>query len=201
MKRSLLIVLAAVGIIIVSVFLRDAILDTVIMPLAYLWWVFTIYYHAVPQLIVWSVLIVVVLISAVKNIALKNSFHRSEKKTQKLTVGPVEEFSQMLNKTPGGMYYKWLIANRLGNVARELLDQREGRHGRKFSRLMGRDWQPPDDVNAYLESGLNGSFADYPQPDWWTKPESTPLDMDAKQVIEYLEYEMETSHDRHRKGI
>lgn len=201
MRRRWLIILASIGVIIVSFFLRDIILNTVILPLAYIWWLLTLYYRAVPQLIVWGLLIVVVFISALRNISPKNPFRRNEKKNQKLTKGPVEEFSQMLNKAPGGIYYKWLIANRLGNVARELLDQREGRRSRGFSRLSGRDWQPPDDVNAYLESGLNGSFADFPQSNWWTKPEWTPLDVEAKQVIEYLEYEMETSHDRHRKGI
>ena len=60
----------------------------------------------------------------------------------------------MLNKAPGGIYYKWLVANRLGNLARELLDQREGRRKRRFARLTGRDWQPPAEVSAYLESGF-----------------------------------------------
>lgn len=201
MKRRWLIVLTAIGIVIASFFLREIILNTVIMPLAYIWWVLTIYYRAVPQLIVWGLLIAAVFISALRNIPLKNPFLRFEKKNQKSTKGPVEEFSQMLNKAPGGIYYKWLIANRLGNVARELLDQREGRRARGFSRLIGRDWRPPAHVREYLESGLNGSFADFPQPGWWTKPESGPLDVEAKQVIEYLEYELETSHGRPRKGI
>ncbi len=201
MKRRWLIILAGIGIIVISFLLRDVILHTVILPLAYTWWLLTLYYRAVPQLIVWVLLIAVVFISALRNISLQNPFRRAEKKSQKSTKGPVEEFSHMLNKAPGGIYYKWLIANRLGNMARELLDQREGRRARGFSRLSGRDWQPPSNISAYLESGLNGSFADFPQSYWWTRPESTPLDVDTKQVIEYLEYEMETSHDRHRKGI
>lgn len=201
MKRRWLVILSGTGIVIISFFLRGVILRTVILPLAYLWWVLTLYYRAVPQLIVWGLLIALVFVSALRNISPKNPFRRSEKKKQKLTKGPIEEFSHMLQKAPGGIYYKWLIANRLGNVARELLNQREGRRSRGFSRLTGRDWQPPNAVSAYLESGLNGSFADFPQSSLWARRESTPLDVDANQVIEYLEYEMETSHDRHRKGI
>jgi hypothetical protein len=201
MKRRWYIVLAAIGIVIASFFLRNIILNTVILPLAYIWWILTLYYRAVPQLIVWGLFIVVVFISALRNISLKRSFLHTEKKRPEPIRGPVEKFSRMLNKASSGIYYKWLIANRLGNVARELLDQREGRHARGLSALTGRDWQPPGHVSEYLESGLNGSFADFPQSNWWTRPESTPLDVEAKQVIEYLEYEMETSHDRHRKGI
>ncbi len=201
MRSRWLTIMAAIGILIVSILLRDLIRSTVIMPLAYIWWLLKLYYHAVPQLIVWGMLIVAVFISALRNISPRNPFRRKEKNGSKSTKGPVEDFAQSLDKAPGGTYYKWLIANRLGNVARELLDQREGRRARGFSRLRGRDWQPPDDVGAYLESGLNGSFADFPQSHWWSKPQPTTLDTDTKQVIEYLEYEMETSHDRHRKGI
>ncbi|HET7145178.1 MAG TPA: hypothetical protein VFI68_14260 [Anaerolineales bacterium] len=201
MKRRWLALLAVTGILVVSILLRDVILHTVILPLAYSWWLLTLYYRAVPQLIVWALLIVIVFISALRNISPQNPFRRVEKKNQKPAMGPVEELSNMLNKVPEGIYYKWLVANRLGNVARELLDQREGRRARGFSRLIGKDWRPPREVGAYLESGLNGSFADFPQSNGWRKPESTPLDVEAKEVIEYLEYEMETSHDRHRKGI
>ena len=200
MRRRWLILLGLIGIFIVSFLLRDLILQTIILPLAYSWWLLTLYYRAVPQWVVWALLIAVVFISAIRNISLPDLFRRAGKKSQKPAKGPLEEFSQMLNKAPGGIYYKWLIANRLGNLARELLNQREGRRERGFSRLSGRDWQPPDEVSAYLESGLNGSFSDFPQAHWWAKPELTPLDLDTKQVIEYLEYEMETSHDRHRKG-
>ncbi len=201
MRRRWLLLLSVVVALFVSFLLRDAIRRVIILPLAYLWWLITLYYRAVPQLIVWILLIVAVFISSLRLVTISNFIVRVEEKTKKPVKGPVESLSQMLDKAPGGIYYKWLIANRLGNVARELLDQREGRRARGFERLAGRDWQPPDEVSTYLESGLNGSFADYPQSHWWAESRPTPLDVDTRQVIEYLEYEMETSHDRHRKGI
>ena len=94
----------------------------------------------------------------------------------------------------GGSYYKWLVANRLGKTAREILAQRDGQPiSRKFGRLNGRDWNPPRKIDDYLDNGLNGSFADYPRPRFWEKAKPTPLDADPKQVIEYLENEMKTS--------
>lgn len=201
MQKRWLFLLAVVAALGISFLLSDVIQRVIILPLAYLWWLINLYYRAVPQLIVWVLLIAVVFISALRLVPLVNLINTAEEKNQKPAKGPVENLSQMLNKAPGGIYYKWLIANRLGNLARELLDQREGRRARGFARLIGRDWQPPSEVSAYLESGLNGSFADFSQPHWWLKPEITPLDIDTRQVIEYLEYEMEASHDRHRKGI
>ncbi|MBC7875819.1 MAG: hypothetical protein H7Y59_01495 [Anaerolineales bacterium] len=184
----------------ISFLSRNVVQQAILTPLAYLWWLLNLYYRAIPQWIVWALLVVIVFVSALRNIPLKNPFRRAQKKNQRPTKGPIEDLSQMFNKAPGGIYYKWLIANRLGNVARELLDQREGRRARGFARLIGRDWQPPTEVSAYLESGLNGSFSDFPQ-SYWARPQSTPLDMNASQVIEYLEYEMETRHDRNRKSI
>ena len=183
----------------ISFLLRDAIQRSVIMPLAYLWWLFKLYYRAVPQLILWVLLVLAVFVSMFRLIPIKNLFRRARKIEQKPAIGPIENVALWVKKSPGGIYYKWLIANRLGKVARELLDQREGRVRKGFMRLNGKGWNPPDEVDAYLETGLNGSFADFPQSRWWVKP--TPLDINQQQVVDYLENEMEASHDRNRKGI
>jgi hypothetical protein len=57
-----------------------------------------------------------------------------------------------------------------------------------FDPLSGPDWAPEEGVQAYLESGLKGSFADYPQGRrFFSRPEPTPLDQDMDEVIEFLE--------------
>jgi len=197
--RRWLIVIVVAAAVVISFILRDAIQRNVILPLAYLWWLLKLYYRAIPQLILWVLLVLAVFVSMFRLIPIKNLFRRIRKIEQKPAVGPIENAALWIKKSPGGIYYKWLIANRLGKVARELLDQREGRIRKGFVRLSGRDWNPPGEVDAYLETGLNGSFADFPQSGWWAKP--TPLDVNPQQVIDYLENEMETSHDRNRKGI
>lgn len=202
MRRHWVVITALLMIILIVSFLsRDMIQRVILLPLAYVWWLLGLYYRAVPQWIVWALLVIIVFISALRNIPIKNPFQFKEKKNHKPAKGPIEDLSQTLNKVPRGVYYKWLIANRLGNIARELLDQREGQRRRGLSKLTGRDWQPSKEVSSYLDSGLNGSFADFPQSYWWGKSPSTPLDVDTNQVLEYIEYQMETSHDRHRKGI
>ena len=199
--RRWLLVLLIVAAIVVSFMLQDVIYQTVFVPLAYLWWLFGLYYHAVPQLILWVLLVVLVFISSLKLVPIINFFPVVEKKIPNTSVGPVESLSILLNKPTRGVYYKWMIANRLGRLAREMLDQREGRVYKGYSRLRGRDWEPPVEVDAYLETGLNGSFADYPNSYWWGDSNPTPLDLDPQKAIDYLENEMEMNRDRNRKSI
>ena len=171
--------------------LRKFIYEMVIIPLAYLWWVIGLYYRLVPQVFVWIVLIFVILFTGVRALLMEIPVQRQTKPNRKSSAGPIETLSALVQKQNRGIYYKWLIANRLGKVAREILDQREGqRLAQRFTRLAGRDWNPPNEVGAYLESGLNGSFADYP-PSRWLRAQPTPLDEQPGAVVDYLESEME----------
>ncbi len=194
--RRLMIVIV-VAAFIFSFLLRDAILEMVILPLAYLWWLFKLYYRAVPQLILWVFLVLAVFASMFRLVPIKMFLWRTRKIEPKPAAGPIENLSHWIKKSPHGIYYKWLIANRLGKLARELLDQREGRSRKNFTRLSGKNWNPTAEVDSYLETGLNGSFADFPQPQWWKK-KPTRLDLDPQKVIDFLEQEMESAHGRDR---
>ena len=62
-----------------------------------------------------------------------------------------------------GIYFKWLVANRLGKLAYQILLHREsGRPRSVFAPLLGADWEPSKELRQYLETGLHGSFADFP---------------------------------------
>ena len=57
-----------------------------------------------------------------------------------------------------GTYFKWLIANRLGKLAYQmLLDRESGRPRSVFAPLLGLDWEPSNELRQYLETGLHGS--------------------------------------------
>ena len=170
--------------------LRDVIERTVILPLAYVWWLLGLYYQAVPEILLWTALLVLILFMLADSLLPEGGliFSNSKPNAESAT-GPIEDLAAWMRKAPGGIYYKWLIANRLGKIARELLAQRDGRSvGRSFGPLSGRDWNPNDEMAAYLESGLNGSFAEYPRPRWpWLAPEPTPLDLSPEEAVAYLE--------------
>ena len=181
-------------------FLRDVIQRLVIQPLAYLWWVLGLFYRAMPQYVVWILAVLLAAYLFAGSLVSEGPIRTRRERPRKTPQGPIQELAAWVGKTRKGIYFKWLVANRLGKLARELLAQREGSSFRKvFGPLKGRDWDPPDQVGVYLESGLNGSFADYPHPRWpWSRPQPTPLDLDPREAVEFLEQEMETKRDRHR---
>lgn len=178
--------------------LQDVIRETLIVPLAYLWWVLGIYYNAFPQMVLWICLVVLVLLMLFGSLGSEGVRRGSVDEKSKTSQGPVEGLAISLEKAHGGIYIKWQIAHRLGKLAREMLVQRGDRASDKaIGPLAGRDWNPSQPVEEYLDVGLNGSFADYPNPTWpFGRPQRTPLDLHVDEAVEFLETQMET-HGRH----
>jgi len=199
MKRMRIFVL--IGTLIVALTLafalQDVIRKTVVVPLAYLWWVLELYYHAFPQAILWAGLVAIILLMLFGSLSADETRKRPVERETKLAHGNVESLAISLEKAHNGVYVKWLIARRLGKLARDLLIQRGDRTSTKvIGPLTGRDWEPSQPVDAYLEAGLNGSFADYPKPRWpFKRQQSTPLDLNVSEAVEFLEVQME-NHDR-----
>lgn len=197
MKRTQLIaLLAALLLALVLAFaLQDVIRETLIVPLAYLWWVLGLYYTAFPQIILWICLVVVVLLMLLGSLGSEVVRKENTEEGTKSIQGPIEALAISLEKSRGGIYIKWQIAHRLGKLARDLLVQRGDRSSNKtIGPLNGRDWHPSVPVEEYLEVGLNGSFADYPNLRWpFGRPKPTPLDLDVKEAVDFLEAQMETN--------
>lgn len=198
-RKPVFIVLFSILCLIAAFAFRKLIYQIVIVPLAYVWWFLGLYYHLLPQAVIWIVLIFLIVLTTLRGLLFEIPIGRPRYVKAKKSQGPVEALSVLIQKSSEGNYYKWSIANRLGRAARELIDQREGRKlKQKFTRLTNhRDWQPPQEVAAYLEAGINGSFADYPRRTWSRSPQ-TPLDVDPQQVIEYLESELEKNRNGNR---
>jgi hypothetical protein len=197
-RKPLLIFLFAVLCLVMAFVFRRMIYQVVILPLAYVWWWLTLYYRLLPQAAIWIVLIFIILFTSMRGLLLEIPWGWSRPLKKKKSQGPIESLSVLIQKRSEGNYYKWSIAQRLGRAARELLDQREGRQlKQKFMRFADRNWDAPQEVSAYLEAGVNGTFADYPKKSWSRSPR-TPLDVDPKQVIEYLETELENNRNGYR---
>jgi hypothetical protein len=181
------------GIVIIALLLafplRDAVYDAVIVPAAYALWFLGLLYHAVHQSIWWGLALLIVLVILARSLRSTGRIRERVRLKSRPVVGQVENLSAWVRRTDRGIYFKWLIANRLGKVAHEILLQRLGGRTRSyFDPLTGPDWTPDSSVQQYIEAGLKGSFADYPQKRRpFSKPAPTPLDHDVKDVLEYLE--------------
>jgi len=186
------------GVLLIALLLAFALQDVVkaafVTPLAYLWWAVKLFYSTLPQVALWSGLVILVLVLFIKSLVIQDKPKSFSKKQAKTHQGNIEMLAMEVEKAREGIYNKWKVANRLSRVARDLLIQRGDRESiRVVGPLTGRDWHPSDPVREYLDVGLNGSFADYPNPRWpRRRRQTTPLDLDAGEAVTFLESQMET---------
>ena len=195
LRRGLLLAGVAVIVILLAFPMREVANTVILLPLAYLLWLLNRLYLSLDQAVWWIVLAVVLLfilafslLPEIKPNKKLIPYHRNEK-------GRVEVLAHALRRSNRGIYFKWLVANRLGKLAFQLLIQRD--HGRPrtvFEPLAGEGWDPTPETQLYLEKGLRGSFAEFPNTHWgtFTPPEKTPLDHDVHTVVSFLESKIES---------
>ncbi len=186
-SRWLLLIGAVILSALLTFFLHDAIYEIIVLPLVYLWWLIRFYYSLVPQLFLWTLLLlglfVIVLATSVPSI---HPARRRE--SRRRARGQVELLAMWLARAPKGNYFKWQIANRLGKVALGL-DEMSGRQSRFGVRN--------EAVERYLDAGLNTSFVDYPRAtNPFQHPAPTNLDLDPKEAVEYLESQLENGNGK-----
>jgi hypothetical protein len=182
--------------------LRDTIYRMVVIPAAFLAWNFNLLYRSYSQAIWWLVVALTVLFMLVFSLVPQTTSRRKAEEKAKPQLGQVEDLVHWLQKADRGTYFKWLVANRLGKLAHQMLLHREsGRLRSVFAPLVGPDWEPRSELQKYLETGLHGSFADYPyEKHSLGTPRRTPLDVDVAEAVEFLESKIENGHSSHRHG-
>jgi hypothetical protein len=192
MKRWGLLLLTVVIIVsaVLAYFLRGWINDNLIVPLAYLWWRIGIYYHSVSEEMWWTIMLIVTLMLCGMSLASVDSgewFFHDWKSDEQSTQGTLEELIEWMLKLPRSAYHKWMLANRLGKLARSFLIQREGGNVQHWDGSLDSSvWDLPDEVSAYLRAGLKR-----PPSASEMLPRSSPLNLEPQKVVEYLESQME----------
>jgi len=190
---------ALAGVIVIATLLafplREAVHEAIVIPVAYLLWMLGLLYRSMSQGIWWVVLIVLVILILAKSLAPPLRPSGKVLPSSKPALGQVQTFAGWLNKSSSGIYFKWLIANRLGKLAYQILLQRGNEKPRSvFEPLTGPDWRPTADLQNYLQSGLQRSFADFPNPRrFFAPPSKTPLDLDINKAVDFLESQIDDS--------
>jgi len=173
--------------------LREMIYEAVVIPAAFIAWSLGLLYRSLSQGIWWWFVIFIVLLMLAFSLVPHTTFRSGVQVKRKPSPGPVEALAGSLRKAERGIYFKWLIANRLGKLAYQILLHREsGRPRSVFAPLLGMDWEPTHELRNYLEIGLHGSFADFPnlkRP--FRAPQQTPLDLDIAEAVEFLESQVQ----------
>ena len=190
---------ALAGVIVIATLLafplREAVHEAIVVPVAYLLWALGLLYHSLSQAIWWVILIVLVILILARSLAPQLRTPGKALPSSKPVLGQVQTLAVWLNKSGSGIYFKWLIANRLGKLAYQVLLQRGNEKRRSvFEPLTGPDWHPSADLQNYLQSGLQRSFADFPNPrKFFAPPAKTPLDLDINKAVDFLESQIDDS--------
>ncbi len=177
--------------------MRGTVYQLIVIPLSYILWLLNLLYLSLSQGIWWLLVALIVLFILGYSLLPEIKSTRKTIPYERRERGQVESLAAAIRKSDRGVYFKWLVANRLGKLAYQILLQRE--HGKPrsvFAPLTSDGWNPPDEVQGYLEKGLHGSFAEFPNHTWasFTPPQKTPLDQDVQEVVEFLESTQSDSH-------
>jgi hypothetical protein len=188
--------LILIGVLIVAAFLafplRETIFDTVVIPAAFIAWNLGLLYQRFSQGTWWWVTVFLVLFMLAFSLMAQPRFRPKTIIKPKPPQGQVEGLAIWLRKAERGIYFKWLVANRLGRLAYQILLHREsGRPRSVFAPLLGSDWEPSTELRQYLETGLHGSFADYPNTNSLSGMRQTPLDLSVSDAVAFLESQVE----------
>jgi hypothetical protein len=173
--------------------LRETIYQIVVIPAAFVAWNLNLIYQTFSQGIWWWVTVFLVFFMIVFSLMPRAQFRPKPEPKSKPPQGQVESFATWLRRAEGGIYFKWLVANRLGKLAYQILLQREnGKPRSVFAPLLGEDWEPSKELQRYLETGLHGSFADFPNSgSRFSSRRPTPLDLDVAEAVGFLESQVE----------
>lgn len=179
--------------------LRPLIYETIVIPAAFIVWNLNLLYRSYPQWVWWSAVAFVVLMMIVFSLAPRPPARRTGGEKPPPPQGAVESLAAGLQKAEEGIYFKWVVANRLGRLAYHILRHRESGAPRPLSApLHGADWEPTEQLQRYLEAGLHGSFADYPQVSRLSAARrETPLDFNVAEAVDFLESQVENGRYTH----
>lgn len=191
--------LAMAGVVVIATLLafplRAAVHEAVVVPVVYLLWVLGLLYRSFSQGLWWVILVVLVLLMLAKSLAPQLRPREKAPPSSKPALGQVQTLAGWLNQSGNGIYFKWLVANRLGKLAYQILLQRgSGKPRSVFDPLTGPDWHPGPALQDYLDSGLHRSFADFPNPRrFLAAPVKTPLDLEVGNAVGFLESQIDDS--------
>lgn len=176
---------------VLAFWLQPVIQEQIVEPLLYFAWLAGLGLRSVPQQIYWNLLLAGAGFIALASMTGYVRARTARQQRRAAAQGPVERLARDLRRTNRGAYFRWVVARELGEVARTILTQRGGDLGPR-SRLRGKGWQPPPEIQAYLEAGLDRPPLALARRGPFSRLPSSALDADLEQVVAYLESQMET---------
>lgn len=196
-RRRLL--LAIAGLVLISILaylLRDYVGRYLLTPLLYLLWVARIFYRIIPQSVTWSLLLLFFVILAFSSLRTQRRRRRPIHLFHKERETRLETWLSWIAARSLGSYSRWRLANRLSYLAIEAISQAERLPPEEVHRLivLGELDLPPE-IRRYMLAGLDRMEV---EPNrgllarWFSRSQSTGLDLDPARVMDFIEMRLET---------
>src|ERR1044072_3774201 len=200
-RRGLILIAALTIAALLAFPLRETIYQAGVVPVAYIVWNLNLVYQSFSQGVWWWVIAFIVFFMIAFSLMPRPQIRPKSGPRPKPPQGQIESLSVWLRRAESGIYFRWLVANRLGKLAYQILLHRESGRPRSVSPpLVGPDWKPPRELQKYLETGLHGSFADFPNRGRFSAPQPTPHDLDVAEAVDFLESQVENGNSPRRHG-
>jgi hypothetical protein len=186
MKRQLLTLGAiALPIVVAAIVVRGFIRDVIVVPLFYAGWTIQQIVSSISQPLIWYGFLLLIVILAARSLLARQpiAYLRHPEGEER---GRIEGWVRLLDQAERSSFSRWRLAQRLGQLALEMLGEEEHLTQRQLWRRLENGSLPmPPEIQAYLKARARPARTGNPL--LRRRQEATPLDLDPQRVVEYLE--------------
>ena len=183
-NRLLLIALALSALLAMALLIEGFVRDVLVVPLLYAVWIARLFWDSIPQGLLWAAFVLVVVASAARSIVTQRPMrHVRTEETERR--GRVEEWASLVNLAQQGDFSRWRLAQRLGQLALEVLPEQDLLASkRSVRRLQSETLDIPPAIRAYLQAPMPMARS---RRRLRAASRGGPFDLDPEQVVQFLE--------------
>jgi hypothetical protein len=182
-----------------ALIISGAVREVIVIPLLFLFWLVRLVYESIPQVALWVVFLAIAARVAWKSLAAPPAALRVPQAAS-INRTPVAAWAWMLQRAANDRYARWLLAQRLGQLAQRLLASQDEHATRGLWQFLhDESWDIPPAVRAYLQAGTHRYR---PTPPYWRRwrpwgarveSRADPLDLDPAEVVRFLDERLSRS--------
>lgn len=178
--------------------------ELVVVPFLYITWMVRLYLQAIPQILFWGALLLFGFILVVADVLLArrdreegDGGYRGRDRVATPNAGPVRRLAGQIQVTSGSRYFRAALAQRLGMLTLEVLDDRGDMSQGDIQRRLDALDMPPE-VRAFLAEGerpiwqhQHGGLLSWFRRRWRRGGEKGGRFAAIEQTVRYLEERLE----------
>jgi hypothetical protein len=186
--------------------LRDFAREAIVVPFLYVLWLGRLLFRSIPQPLLWSLFLALALSVAARSLGRRERPARGTREAEAESPGRVRVWARRIQLAARGDYSRWRLAHYLRKLILDVLTHRERLTPEQLRRRLGTgEVVVPPAVQAYLRAGL------MPMPSGpmgllsrlrqrlRSRARTSPLDADLESAVQFLENQLEVSHDRRNR--